>query len=189
MVTGSRAPATSDPPSIADETSKEVGRSGPDSSDADWDKSAAKRMDENIGHRRHGKRAIISSLQFLVADTRLYKRLCPSVRPSVRRSVGWLVRNARVENARNAHFTMLQLSLNVCGCMLVCGKGVWARLGVGCPCPPVRNDIVTPASLVFELLVTCLMLLEINLHAPSKLNKKRTRAYTRQERGKKGEVT
>ena len=72
----------------------------------------------------------------------------PSVRPSVRWSVRWSVRHARVENARNAHFTMLQLSLNVCGCMLVCGKGVWARLGVGCPCPPVRNDIVTPASLV-----------------------------------------
>ena len=38
---------------------------------------------------------------------------------------------------------MLQLSLNVCGCMLVCGMGLGVRLGGGCPCPPVRNDIVT----------------------------------------------
>ena len=30
----------------------------------------------------------VSFLIFLVADTQLYKRLCPSVRPSVRRSVG-----------------------------------------------------------------------------------------------------
>ena len=34
---------------------------------------------------------------FLVADTQLYKRLCPSVRPSVRPSVGWSARRwARV---------------------------------------------------------------------------------------------
>ena len=33
---------------------------------------------------------------FLVADTQLYKRLCPSVRPSVRRSVRWSVRGDRV---------------------------------------------------------------------------------------------
>ena len=30
-------------------------------------------------------------LMFLVADTQLYKRLCPSVHPSVGRSVGWSV--------------------------------------------------------------------------------------------------
>ena len=29
--------------------------------------------------------------RFLVADTQLYKRLCPSVRPLVGRSVGWSV--------------------------------------------------------------------------------------------------
>ena len=37
---------------------------------------------------------------FLVADTQLYKRLCPSVRWSV----GWSVRHARVEKWENAHF-------------------------------------------------------------------------------------
>ena len=48
-------------------------------------------------------------LLFLVADTQLYKRPCPSVRWSV----GWLVRHGdRVEKCENAHF---------------------------CPCPPVRN--------------------------------------------------
>ena len=31
------------------------------------------------------------AFMFLVADTQLYKRLCPSVGPSVRRSVGWSV--------------------------------------------------------------------------------------------------
>ena len=46
---------------------------------------------------------------------------------------------------------MLQLSLNVCRCMLVCGKGVGVRLGVNCPCPPVRNDIVTPRHLLINL--------------------------------------
>ena len=49
---------------------------------------------------------------FLVADTQLYKRLCPSVR----RSVGWLVgrsvHHARVEKWENTHFR---------------------------PCPPIRN--------------------------------------------------
>ena len=25
--------------------------------------------------------------------------------------------------------------------------GHWVRMGVGCPCPPVRNDIVTPRHL------------------------------------------
>ena len=50
---------------------------------------------------------------FLVADTQLYKRLCPSVGRSVGWSVGWLVRrDDRVKKWENAHFH---------------------------PCPPVRN--------------------------------------------------
>ena len=39
---------------------------------------------------------------FLVADRQLYKRLCPSVGPSVRWSVGPSVRHARVEKWENA---------------------------------------------------------------------------------------
>ena len=35
----------------------------------------------------------------------------------------------------------------MCVYVLVCGKGVEIRLGVGCPCPPVRYDIVTPRHL------------------------------------------
>ena len=46
---------------------------------------------------------------FFVADTQLYKSLCPSVGPSVRQSVR---PSARVEKCENAHFR---------------------------PCPPVRN--------------------------------------------------
>ena len=49
---------------------------------------------------------------FLVADKRLYKRLCLSVRPSVGRLVGWSVRGDRVGKCENAHFR---------------------------PCPPVRD--------------------------------------------------
>ena len=33
----------------------------------------------------------------------------------------------------------------VCMCVWGGGRGVW--MGVGCPCPPVRNDIVTPRHL------------------------------------------
>ena len=36
--------------------------------------------------------------------------------------------------------------------MFVCGMGVGVWMGVGCPCPPVRDDIVT-VSLVFEALL------------------------------------
>ena len=31
------------------------------------------------------------------------------------------------------------------------GGGAWGVDGVGCPCPPVRNDIVTPSSLVMRI--------------------------------------
>ena len=73
---------------------------------------------------------------FLVADTQLYKRLCPSVHPSVRPSVG----NDRVEKWKNKRFGYFL-------CMFVCGVGVGVWIGVGCPCPPVRNDMVTPRHL------------------------------------------
>ena len=81
---------------------------------------------------------------FLVADTQLYKRLCPSVHPSVRPSVRWSVRHGdRVEQWKNERFGYIL-------CMFVCGggvDGVGVRMGVRCPCPPVRNDIVTPRHL------------------------------------------
>ena len=48
-------------------------------------------------------------------------------------------------------------------CMVVCGGGVgwgvdWVgvRKGVGCPCPPIRNDVVTPRHL-FRLEMTFLL--------------------------------
>ena len=79
-------------------------------------------------------------LAFLVADTQLYKRLCPPVRPLV----SLLVRHGhRVEKWGNERFRYFL-------CMFECGWwfGVW--MGVGCPCPPVRNDIVTPRHFFFK---------------------------------------
>ena len=31
--------------------------------------------------------------------------------------------------------------------------GHWVWIGVGCPCPPVRNDIVTPRQILFKDLI------------------------------------
>ena len=41
--------------------------------------------------------------------------------------------------------------LQLLHCVFVCVSvgGVEVRLGVGCPCPPVRNDIMTPCHLLF----------------------------------------
>ena len=50
-----------------------------------------------VGPRSNGFQGINA---FLVADKRLYKRLCPSVRPSVGLSVG----NDRVRKCENTHF-------------------------------------------------------------------------------------
>ena len=77
-----------------------------------------------------------SSNPFLVADTQLYKRLCPSVRWSVGRSVGWSVRHARVEKWENAHFR---------------------------PCPPVRNwwPCIRPCCFLFD--ITLLPILSLTL--------------------------
>ena len=61
---------------------------------------------------------------FLVADTQLYKRLCPSVDPSVRPSM--------VKIWKNECFRYF------CECLCV---EVW--MGIGSPFPPVRNDIMT----------------------------------------------
>ena len=73
---------------------------------------------------------------FLVADTQLYKTIVrPSVRPSVRHG-------HRVEKWENERFRFFL-------CMFECEGWVGVWIGVGCPCPPVRNDIVTPCHLFF----------------------------------------
>merc|ERR1712025_1482721 len=78
--------------------------------------------------------------KFLVADTQLYERLCPSVRPLGR----WSVRHGnRVEKWENERFRYFF-------CMFECLGWVEVWIGVGCPCPPVRNDIVTPRHLLFK---------------------------------------
>ena len=67
---------------------------------------------------------------FLVAYTQLYKKLCPSVRRSVSHG-------DQVDNECFRYFFCMFESWT---------WGVWMR--VGCPCPPVRNDIVTPRHLL-----------------------------------------
>ena len=81
---------------------------------------------------------------FIVADMQRYKWLCPSIGPSVHRSVGPSVRNDWVERCKNAHFWCCSWTGL---CLWVCIG--WARvwMGVVCSCPPVRNDIVTPRHL------------------------------------------
>ena len=62
-------------------------------------------------------------VKFLVADTQLYKRLCPSVRPLVRRAAGPLT---RVEKWKNERFEAF--------CVCVCvGKGVGCGWGLAAP--------------------------------------------------------
>ena len=55
--------------------------------------------------------------EFLVADTQLYKRLCPSIGPSVRPSVG---PSARVEKWENAHNHPCQPVCNWWPCIWPC---------------------------------------------------------------------
>ena len=55
----------------------------------------SKAVCDNLSQNDEDAISAIFLSSFLVADTQLYKRLCPSV--------GWLVRHARVENAKNAH--------------------------------------------------------------------------------------
>ena len=75
--------------------------------------------------------------------SRVHATLHPalSVRPSVGPSVRWSVRGDRVEKWENERFRYF-LYVFVCGAEF----GVW--IGYGCPCPPVRNDIVTPRHLL-----------------------------------------
>ena len=73
-------------------------------------------------------------LIFLVADMQLYKRLCQSVGLSV-----GLSGVIKFKSGKTSIFDTF------CLCLIVGGVKVW--MGVGCPCPPVRNDIVTPRHL------------------------------------------
>ena len=76
-------------------------------------------------------------VSFLVADTLLYKMLCPSVSPLVR---PWRLSWTMQKRA----FLRLPLWLS----MWVCVGWVRVWMGVVCPCPPVHNDIVTPCHLL-----------------------------------------
>ena len=71
------------------------------------------------------------------------------VRPLIRRSIGALGRRS-IEISWNVEKRAFGYIL----CMLVCRVGVRVWIGDGCPCPPVRNDIVTPLHLFFHFHVS-----------------------------------
>ena len=74
--------------------------------------------------------------RFLVADTQLYKRLCPSIGQSVNPSVREHKSKSRKVSAFDA----------IGGC--VWSKWVWSKcVWSKCLCPTIRNDIVTPCHL------------------------------------------
>ena len=79
---------------------------------------------------------------FSCGHATLYEALsvCPSVGPSIRQFVN-MSRKLRKQ-------AFLMLFDHVSG-----GFGVW--MGVGCPCPPVRYDIVTPGHLFFNFQLNC----------------------------------
>ena len=68
----------------------------------------------------------------------LYKRLCPSVRPSIS------------EHESKSGKTSILEAFCVCLCWKGGWVGHWVWMGVGCPCSPVLNDIVTPRHLLFK---------------------------------------
>ena len=74
--------------------------------------------------------------QLLVVDTQLYKRLCWSV--------DQFVYGDRAEKCKNAHFWCCHCD---CLCMSMCLGWLRVWMGFVCPCPPIRNDIVTPLHL------------------------------------------
>jgi len=122
-----------------------------------WDESLEKEECSQLDHfflifilRVFIRCALMASAIFLVADTQLYKRLCPSVRWSVGPSVG----NDRVEKLKNKRFTYFL-------CVFVCVLGVGVWMGVGRPCPPVRSDIVTPRHLFLTVLFDNLLMSQL----------------------------
>ena len=66
--------------------------------------------------------------------------ICRVVGRSISLLVGPLVRPSVSTSRKVGKRVFLN---NFCVCLSVCGGcGMW--MGLGCPCPPVRNDIVTP---------------------------------------------
>ena len=71
----------------------------------------------------------------------------PTVHPSVCLSVGLLVRE---HESKSGKMSVLKLFVYVSVLERVL-SGVWVWMGVGHPCQPVRNDIVTPRHLFLRL--------------------------------------
>ena len=90
-------------------------------------------------------------ISFLVADAQLYKRLClsvhPSIHPSYHPSIYWSIDPwALVEKWKNNRFRCL-----LCNSVGGVDRG-WPLLR---PCPPVRNDTVTPRRLLIFSCCQC----------------------------------
>ena len=94
--------------------------------------------------RLQSRWSVRSVLLILVADTQLYKILCPSISPLVHWSVTLEFKTWKT-SIYDADFFYR--------CMK-CMGGAWGvgsvKLGVGCPFPPVRNYIVIPCHLLFH---------------------------------------
>ena len=80
---------------------------------------------------------------FLVADSQLYKSLCPTVRPSVRPSVGPSVREHESKSAKTS----------ILDAFCACEWGTWGVDGGLMPLPTRPQRYCDPASLVNRLFV------------------------------------
>ena len=87
---------------------------------------------------------ILKRTQFLAADTQLFKRLCPSVGPSVRWSVGPSVREHESKSAKTSVLDAF------------CVDGGWM------PLPTRPQRYCDPATLFFDLDLLVLMMVCLN---------------------------
>ena len=92
-----------------------------------------------------------------VADTQLYMRLSQTDAPSVRTSVVVEKKSGKNNCFRN-YFCMFESG----------GVVVEVWIGVGCPCPPVRDDFVTPRRLfsLIPLSTVFLIVCELRIDIP-----------------------
>ena len=105
-------------------------------------------MEPRLGNRLCPSRRPV---QFLVADTELYKKLCPHVHPSINLSVHLSVRSSICSSMCTSQKVGKMSVLESCVCVCV-GRGLGGALVVDggwlpLPCPPFNNNIVTPRHL------------------------------------------
>ena len=104
-------------------------------------------MEPRLGNRLCPSRRPV---QFLVADTELYKKLCPHVHPSINLSVHLSVRSSICSSMCTSQKVGKMSVLESCVCVCV-GRGLGGALGDGCRwglTAPAHNDILTPRYLL-----------------------------------------